>query len=318
MKRRARHPRSTPAGQHRPVMLDEVLQVLDLQPGHVVVDCTLGFGGHAVELLKRVGPTGKLIGIDLDGGHLPGARDRLAAVGHPFALHHGNFAGLGAILAGESCDRLLADLGMSSMQLDEPARGFSYVRDGPLDMRMDTSRGRTAAQLLQTISEAELAEALRELGDEPQAERIAAALVAARGREPMISTGALAAIISQAVDAGAWKLHPAPGQWNTHPAARTFQVLRILVNRELANLEALLRQLPAYLRPGGVAAIISFHSGEDRRVKSALRHGAQTGVYTATASEPYRPSWQERTLNPRSRSAKLRWARRGDLDFAPR
>jgi 16S rRNA (cytosine1402-N4)-methyltransferase len=296
-------------------MLDEVLQVLDPQPGQVVVDCTLGFGGHAVELLKRVGPTGQLIGFDLDADHLPRARERLAAVGHPFVLQHGNFAGLLAILAGESCDRLLADLGMSSMQLDEAARGFSYVRDGPLDMRMDQSRGRTASQLLQTISERELAETLVELGDEPQAERIAAAIVAARQRGSLTSTTALAAVISQAVDAATWKLHPTPGQWNTHPAARTFQALRILVNRELANLEALLRQLPACLRPGGVAAIMSFHSGEDRRVKSALRQGQQTGVYCAIASEPQRPSWQERTANPRSRSAKLRWARRGDLDF---
>src|SRR5439155_15453154 len=133
--------RSTPAGEHRPVLLDEVLAVLDPRPGQVAVDCTLGFGGHAVELLKRVGPTGKLIGIDLDADNLPHARSRLEAVGHPFALHHGNFAGLPAILAAEGvdrCDCLLADLGMSSLQLDEPSRGFSYAREGPLDMRMDT------------------------------------------------------------------------------------------------------------------------------------------------------------------------------------
>jgi 16S rRNA (cytosine1402-N4)-methyltransferase len=298
-------------------MFDEVLHLLDPQPGHVVVDCTLGWGGHAVELLKRVGLTGKVIGIDLDADNLPRARERLEAVGHPFSLHHGNFAGLSTVLAGEVCDRLVADLGMSSMQLDDPGRGFSYVREGPLDMRMDRSRGRTAAQLLETIEEEDLAEALREWGDEPQPERVAAAILAARQHGPLATTTELAAVISQAVDAHPWKLHPAPGQWNTHPAARTFQALRILVNRELANLDALLRQLPSCLRPGGVAAIITFHSGEDRRVKNALRLGEQAGVYSAVASDPVRPSWSERTQNPRSRSAKLRWARRGDLDFLP-
>jgi 16S rRNA (cytosine1402-N4)-methyltransferase len=317
MKRRFQRPRSTPAGEHRPVMLDEVLHILDPQPGHVVVDCTLGWGGHAVELLKRIGPTGKLIGIDFDADNLPRARERLEAVGHPFELHHGNFAGLPALLAGECCDRLVADLGMSSMQVDDAARGFSYVREGPLDMRMDRTRGRTASQLLYTIDERDLADALRELGDEPQAEGIAAAIVAARQHGPLATTTELATVISQAVEAGSWKLHPAPGQWNTHPAARTFQALRILVNRELANLDALLRQLPKCLTPGGMAAIISFHSGEDRRVKSALRQGEQTGLYGAVARDAERPSWSERTNNPRSRSAKMRWARRGDLDLRP-
>src|SRR5262249_22154564 len=157
-------------------------------------------------------------------------------------------------------DAVLADLGMSSMQVDDPGRGFSYVRDGPLDMRMDRSRGRTAAQLLATISEKELRQALHDLGDEPEAERIAAAVVAARERGPVERTGALARVILEATQGGqGWRLHPAPGKWNLPPAARTFQVLRILVNRELANLEQLLRVLPACLRPGGRTAIISFH-----------------------------------------------------------
>src|SRR5207249_2412820 len=144
-----------------------------------------------------------------------------------------------------------------SMQLDDPQRGFSYVRDGPLDMRMDRTRGRTAAQLLQTISEAELAAALRDLGDEPEAERVAAALVAARQQAPPATTRELAAVVARATGQGSWRLHPAPAKWNLHPAARTFQALRILVNRELANLEALLRQLPTLLRPGGTAALIT-------------------------------------------------------------
>src|SRR5262249_800085 len=150
---------STPPGEHRAVLLQEVLDVLDPQPGHVVVDCTVGWAGHAVELLRRVGPAGKVIGIDFDADNLPHARERLERVGHPFALHQGNFAGLPAILASEglaAVDHVLADLGMSSMQVDDPERGFSYVRDGPLDMRMDRSRGRTAAQLLAAISAQEL------------------------------------------------------------------------------------------------------------------------------------------------------------------
>ena len=297
-------------------MLAEVLAALDPQPGQVVVDCTVGWGGHSVELLRRVGPQGRLIGIDFDPENLPRARERLEAVGFPFALHQGNFAGLPAILAAEgimAVDGLLADLGMSSMQVDGPGRGFSYVRDGPLDMRMDRSRGRTAAQLLATIGEEEFRRALHDLGDEPEAGRIAAAIVAARRQgRPLERTGELAGVIMEATQPGGpgWRLHPAPDRWNLHPAARTFQVLRILVNRELANLEQLLRLLPAVLRPGGRAAIISFHSGEDRLVKTAFREGERSGVYSAVSPDPVRAAPQERTANPRARSAKLRGARR--------
>jgi 16S rRNA (cytosine1402-N4)-methyltransferase len=309
--------RSTPAGEHRPVLLDQVLAALEPQPGEVAVDCTVGWAGHAVELLRRVCPQGRLIGIDLDADNLPRARERLGPIGFPFALHQGNFAGLPAILAAEgitTADVILADLGMSSMQVDDPERGFSYVRDGPLDMRMDRSRGRTAAQLLATIPAEELAEALRELGDEPEAEQVAAALVAARQRLPLERTTDVAGVLLEAYQArhrgAAWRLHPAPGEWSLHPAARTFQVLRILVNRELANLEQLLRVLPDCLRPGGRAAIVSFHSGEDRLVKAVFREGLRLGLFDDIAPEPVRPSLAERNANPRSRSAKLRWARR--------
>jgi 16S rRNA (cytosine1402-N4)-methyltransferase len=300
-----------------------VLGVLDPQPGGVVVDCTVGWGGHAVELLRRVGPHGRLIGIDFDPENLPRAREQLAALGLPFTLHQGNFAGLPAILAMEglpAADLILADLGMSSMQVDDPERGFSYRRDGPLDMRMDRSRGRTAAQLLATISEPELSQALRDLGDEPEAERIAAALVAARKRGPLQRTGDLVRVILEATQTGkqgpAWRLHPAPDRWNLHPAARTFQVLRILVNRELANLEQLLRILPGHLRPGGQTAVISFHSGEDRLIKSAFREGLRASVYTRISLEPIRATEEERMSNPRARSAKLRWARRNEVSSA--
>jgi 16S rRNA (cytosine1402-N4)-methyltransferase len=309
--------RSTPGGEHRPVLLEEVLAVLNPRPGQVIVDCTVGWAGHAVELLRRIGPEGRLIGLDLDPENLPRARERLAAVRLPFALHHGNFAGLPAVLAAEglpAVDAILADLGMSSMQVDEPERGFSYVRDGPLDMRMDRTRGRTATQLLATISETDLHQALHELADEPEARTIAAAIVAARQRNPFRETGDLARLIMETVHgkekSQRWRLHPAPNRWNIHPAARTFQALRILVNRELANLEQLLRVLPACLAPGGKAVIISFHSGEDRIVKTAFRAGLRGGSYSNISQEPRVASWRERADNPRSRSAKLRWAQK--------
>jgi 16S rRNA (cytosine1402-N4)-methyltransferase len=309
-----RHPkqRSTLAGEHRAVLLDDVLRVLDPKPGMIVVDCTVGWAGHAAELLERLGPTGTLIGLDLDAVNLPKARQRLESIGHPFHLHHSNFAGLQQILAAHEIaqvDALIADLGMSSMQVDDPARGFSYRRDGTLDMRMDRSRGRTAADLLATIAQHELSDALRDLGDEPQAERIAEAIVAARQKSPITTTSELVRIIQAATRQEAWRLHPAQAKWNLHPAARTFQALRILVNRELASLEHLLRLLPDVLRSGGVAAIISFHSGEDRLVKGAFRAGRENGIYKDIAGEPMRASFDERTQNPRARSAKLRWAR---------
>ncbi len=313
--------RSTPAGQHRPVLLAEVLSVLDPRPGEVVVDCTAGWAGHACELLRRVGPGGRLLALDLDPENLSHARERLAEVGLPFSTHHANFAGVAGVLAGaglDGADVLLADLGMSSMQVDDPGRGFSYVRDGPLDMRMDRTRGTPAAEVLARIEPADLARALRELGDEPEADRLAPVLVRAARAGELAQTTDLARLVQQTIGApGRWKLHPRPGKWNLHPAARTFQALRILVNRELANLEQLLRVLPAVLRPGGRAALIGFHSGEDRLVKAAFRAGLRQGVYQAVSDEPLRAGPEERLANPRSRSAKLRWARRATISSAP-
>jgi 16S rRNA (cytosine1402-N4)-methyltransferase len=308
--------RSTAPGEHRAVLLDEVMAVLAPRPGQVVVDCTVGWAGHAEELLCRVGATGRLIGIDFDPENLPKARERLATVGFPFSLHQGNFAGLDHVLASEgisAVDLVLADLGMSSMQVDDPERGFSYVREGPLDMRMDRTRGRTAAQLLATIREDDLRQALEDYGDEPDAARIARAIVTVRKQRPILRTTDLVRVIKETTRGevkAPWRLHPAPGKWNLHPAARTFQALRILVNRELANLEHLLRLLPSCLRPGGRAAIITFHSGEDRLVKAAFRDGRAAGVYARVSPEPIRASLEERKANPRSRSAKLRWAQK--------
>lgn len=313
---RPREKRSTAAGEHVPVMLAEVLAALDPRPGQTVVDCTFGFGGHAVELLKRVGPTGKLIATDLDADNVPRAEPRLAAVGFPFALRHANFAGLPAVIAAKGIagvDGLVADLGMSSMQVDDPARGFSFMRDGPLDMRMDRTRGKTAAELLNALPEAGLAAAFRELGDEPEAEKIAAAVVARRKQAPPLArTGELRELIELAAPV---KVLRGPGMPPKRkqmllPATRVFQALRLLVNRELANLQQLLRVLPDVLNPGGAAAVISFHSGEDRLVKAAFRDGLRAGIYSAVSDDPVRPSEEEKAANPRSRSAKLRWARK--------
>jgi 16S rRNA (cytosine1402-N4)-methyltransferase len=312
---RKRVRRSTSAGEHRPVLLDEVLAALNPKPGQTVVDCTLGFAGHAAELLQRVAPDGLLIGTDLDPGNVEPARAKLEAVGGLFALHHANFAGLPHVLATEgvtAVDGLLADLGMSSMQVDDRDRGFSFMRDGQLDMRMDRTRGRTAAEVLYTLSEEELVACFRDLGDEPQSEAIAAAVVRQRSTKPIERTKELRELIDVAAPV---RIDRTPGASPERkqllaPATRVFQALRILVNRELANLQQLLRVLPQVLRPGGVAAVISFHSGEDRLVKAAFRDGLRAGVYGAISEDPIRPTFEERGVNPRSRSAKLRWARR--------
>src|SRR5436190_1409934 len=308
-----RRPRSTPQGEHRPVLLSEVLSILEPLASATVVDCTLGWAGHSSELLQRVGPNGRLVALDLDPDNLPRAKPRLEAVGHPFSAHHANFAALPAVLAGEglaAVDAVLADLGMSSMQVDDAERGFSYRRDGPLDMRMDRRRGRPACEVLALMRPEELAAVLRDTGDEPHADRLAGPIVAAARAGQLARTGDLAQLILRTLGQTDWRLQPRQGEWKTHPAARTFQALRILVNRELNNLKELLRVLPGVLKPGGRAAIISFHSGEDRLVKSAFREGLQAGVYSSAGDEPVRAAFTERTENPRSRSAKLRWARR--------
>jgi 16S rRNA (cytosine1402-N4)-methyltransferase len=312
---RKRVRRSTAAGEHKPVLLAEVLAALEPKPGQTVVDCTLGFAGHSLELHQRVSPDGLLIATDLDAGNIEPARAKLEAAGGLFALHHTNFAGLPSVLAAEGVthvDGLLADLGMSSMQVDDRDRGFSFMRDGPLDMRMDRTRGRTAAELLNSLSAEELAACFSELGDEPQAEVIADAITQQRKTKPIERTKELRELIDRAAPVRVDRTPGAPPERKQllGPATRVFQSLRILVNRELANLQQLLRVIPTVLKPGGVAAIISFHSGEDRLVKAAFRDGLRSGVYEATSDDPIRPTFDERRANPRSRSAKLRWARK--------
>lgn len=295
--------------EHLPVLLSETLAALDPRPGQTVVDCTVGLGGHASALLHWLGPEGRLVGLDFDAANLEVARERLAAVGGRFDLRQTNFAGLPAVLAElgiERVDGILADLGVSSPQIDDAERGFSYRRPGPLDMRMDPARGKPAWELLQRIDEMELAEALRELGDEEDAAMIARLIVERRADSPIRTTQELTAIVCAARN---FTLERAAGA-KLHPAARTFQAVRMLVNRETGNLERLLAVLPDCLKSGGIAAVLSFHSGEDRRVKHAFRDGRATGVYAAISEEAILASEGERRENSRARSAKLRWARR--------
>jgi 16S rRNA (cytosine1402-N4)-methyltransferase len=295
--------------RHVPVLADAVLHVLDLKPGDVVVDCTLGLGGHARLMLQRITPGGKLIATDFDPKNIDHARGELQTVANGlFSIHNTNFAALPRLLASEGVehvDALLADLGVASPQIDDPARGFSYRANGPLDMRMDPSRKETAAQLLARMSEKEIRDALTELGDEEDADKIAPLIVRRRAVRPVETTDDLTEIVCEARD---FTLQRAAGA-KLHPAARTFQALRMLVNREVPNLDRLLAVLPQVLRPAtGRAAIISFHSGEDRRVKHAFREMRRDGTFSEAPSDPVVATEAEQRANPRSRSAKLRWA----------
>jgi 16S rRNA (cytosine1402-N4)-methyltransferase len=305
----------TPVGTHVSVLVEEVMAALEPAAGDVVADGTLGYGGHALEFMKRIGPTGRLVGFDIDAAALERARPRLAAAGVPFTLYHSNFAGIGNVLPTEELqgyDIIFADLGVSSMQVDNPRRGFSYKHDGPLDMRMDERLKRTAADLVATMEEKPLAEALTELADEPDAEAVAKAIIDQRRRRPITTTSELVRTIFDAkgMTRRDWRQLAEARPTALHPAALTFQALRMLVNDELARLKHLLRSAPACLRPRGRIGIISFHSGEDRLVKLALREGVRDGTYAAAAEDVIRPKAGEMASNPRCASAKFRWARK--------
>lgn len=292
----------TPAGTHRPIMVEEILETLDPRAGDFAVDCTLGYGGHAEALLRRI-PGGHLLAFDAD--PIEGARTlaRLRAAGFgtdAFTWERRNFAGLAASIAArrpEGADVILADLGVSSMQIDEPGRGFSVKHEGPLDMRMNPQRGSTAAEWLRKVRPDVLARALADNADEARAEPLAAVLA---GRA-FATTGALAAAIFAAT----------PERVREETVRRVFQAVRVAVNDEFGALDALLRSLPGCLAPGGRVAILTFHSGEDRRVKTAFKEGQRAGVYAAIAEDVTRAGPEERRANPRSTSAKLRWARKG-------
>jgi 16S rRNA (cytosine1402-N4)-methyltransferase len=307
----------TPAGTHVPILLREVMGCLRPQPGDVVVDCTLGYGGHAAEFLKRIGPDGRLVGLDVDGQALERTRVRLEGMNFRISARRMNFAQVAQAAKSErldACDVVFADLGVSSMQLDESARGFSYKRDGPLDMRMDDRLRRTAADLLATIPPEELAAALRELSDEPDAERIAERIASERRKRRIARTLELVKLVLAAKG-----LSPKKPRCDAelHPAARTFQTLRILVNDEIANLNRLLLSAPYCLKPGGRLGVLTFHSMEDRLVKHAFRDGLRGGVFEAVSEEPIRPAAEEIRDNPRSSPAKFRWARRTTADQRP-
>lgn len=302
----------TPAGTHRPIMVDEVLECLHPAAGEVAVDCTLGGGGHAQAILERVQPGGRLIGLDLDPLELPRAEIRLRAAGFgadTFVARQGNFAGLPQVLAAEglaAADLILADLGVSSMQLDNPDRGFSYKVPGPLDMRMNPSRGEPASQLLARLSEEKIASLLTENADEPHARLVASLLK----QKPVDTTHAVERVVRTGLNKALPNLTKTDVKMSVR---RTFQALRIAVNDEFATLDALLRSLPRALAPGGRVVILTFHSGEDRRVKKAFQAGYRAGVYSDVAKEVIRSAKAETFANRRAAAAKLRWAVRARL-----
>lgn len=308
----------TPAGTHVPILVDAVLEALAPQQGDTVADCTLGHGGHAQAFLGRLGPAGRLIGLDVDGAELVRSARRLEAAGYggQLQVQRSHFAGLPKVLAAqgvEGCDIVFVDLGVSSMQLDDPARGFSYKHDGPLDMRMDDRLPHTAADILIGISQRDLEAALGSLADEPKAARIAAEIAERRLTKPLRTTAELADLVLRAhgLTRRTWKDQQKAGRPKLHPAARTFQALRMLVNDEIGGLEQFLRIVPYCLRRGGRLGIITFHSGEDERVAAHFSRGLAAGVYTDAPPEPIAASRDEIRSNPRSRSARFRWGRRG-------
>jgi 16S rRNA (cytosine1402-N4)-methyltransferase len=310
----ARHPATaakivasgkTLAGTHRPIMVEEILAVLAPRPGEIAADCTLGYGGHAQEILARLQPGGRLLGLDADPLELPRTEARLRALGFGpdvFTSHHGNFASLPRVLADAGLagvDLIVADLGVSSMQIDDPARGFSVKLAGPLDMRMNPQRGRPASVVLASLRADALVHLLTDHADEPHAATLAPLLA---GRT-FPTTTALAGAIRAA-------LPRLDEDERDLTVRRVFQALRIAVNDEFSALDTFLRNLPACLNPDGRVAVLTFHSGEDRRVKKAFMNGLRDGSYAGCASEVVRASPSERHANPRSISAKLRWARR--------
>jgi len=297
----------TPASGHEPVLLAETLSLLDVREGQTVVDCTVGRAGHARALAGRLGATGLLIGLDVDPANLRYAQDRLADAACQVRLFHANFAELGDVLreAGvQAVDGLLADLGVSTNQLFDPRYGLSFSQDMPLDMRLDPRLERTAADIVNTWSEEELADLLYELAQERDSRRIARKIIEARRVSPMTTTGRLADVVRSA----ARRRGGAPEKID--PATRTFLALRMAVNSELDNLRSLLGTIPARLRPGGRAAVIAFQSMEDRLVKQTFRAAQRSGLVEILTRKCVVPGESERKANPRSRSAKLRAIRR--------
>ena len=294
-------------GTHVPVLLKEAIDFLAVRRGGTYIDATVGLGGHSLEIAKRLGAPGHLIGLDKDPAALGIARKRLTSVGvspanrdwPEITLLHASFAEIGRRFPSAVADGILADLGVSSLQFNDPARGFSFQAEGPLDMRMDPQAELTAEQVVNHLDERELADVIYEFGEERRSRRIARAIVRSR---PIRTTAQLAEIVSAAA-------RPMK-HGRIHPATRTFQALRIFVNRELDGLRKLLEAAPQLLKPGGRLVVISFHSLEDRIVKDAMREGAKLGQYKLLTKKPVTPSEEEIDRNARARSAKLRAAER--------
>ncbi len=300
---------------HVPVLLKEAIQYLAVKRGGSYLDATVGLGGHSLEIARRLGAAGHLIGLDKDPAALEAAQRNLEAgaadelkTGELFQndwpkikLLHSSFAEVKERLAGQKLDGLLADVGVSSLQLDQAARGFSFQAEGPLDMRMNPHQERTAEQVVNQVDEVTLANLIYEFGEERRSRRIARAICRSR---PIRTTAELADVIS----AAARPMNQA--ERRIHPATKTFQALRIFVNHELEDLTALLEAAPKIVKPGGRVVVISFHSLEDRIVKDAFRDGAKRGEFEVLTRKPVTASQDEMDRNPRSRSAKLRAAER--------
>jgi 16S rRNA (cytosine1402-N4)-methyltransferase len=290
--------------RHVPVLLQDAIRYLNVRPGGTYVDATLGLAGHSTAIARQLGPRGKLIAFDRDPEAMALAREKLDALREVLGpampevvLHDVEFSQAEKLLEPESLDGLLADFGVSSLQFDEAHRGFSFQADGPLEMRMNPRWGVSAEQVVNQAGEKELADLIYEFGEERRSRRIARAIVRAR---PVTTTAQLARIISAAA--------PAMKSDRIHPATRTFQALRIYVNAELDEIDALLDAAPRLLKPGGRLVAISFHSLEDRRVKDSLREGARQGIYEVLTRKPVTAEAEETDRNPRARSAKLRAA----------
>jgi 16S rRNA (cytosine1402-N4)-methyltransferase len=295
----------TPAGQHVPVMLAEIMEILAPRAGERAVDATLGYGGHAGALLRAVQPGGCLLGLDQDPAEIARTEARLRALAFPEAslrVRRTNFAALFRTLNeigwDDGADAILADLGVSSMQLDNPARGFSHKHDGPLDMRMNPQRSVSARELLQKIRADKLIVLLQENADESRAALLAEALA---GRD-FAGTRALASAVTKVLPRGIDESEAGS------TLSRVFQALRIAVNDEFSALDTFLRELPRCLRPGGRVAVLTFHSGEDRRVKKAFQAAAHGGLFSSINEDVLRPTAEEIRSNPRAAPAKLRWA----------
>ena len=300
----------TPAGMHRSICVNEVLEFLSITPGQNGLDATLGYGGHSLEMLKCLVPGGHLYAIDVDAIELPRTKDRLAALGFGedvLTIKKMNFSGIDQIAAEAGpLNFVLADLGVSSMQIDNPERGFSFKIEGPLDLRLNPKSGTPASALLKTISQQNLQALLIENADEPYASNIANAIVSHTSKGITIATTTQL----QEIIEGALVFLPKESRKDAikKSCQRCFQALRIAVNDEFGVLDKFLEKLPYALASGGRVAILSFHSGEDRRVKKSFQNLFREGIYSEITSSPIRPSAEECNSNPRAKSAKLRWA----------